>query len=139
MTPDLYECDTEALAAAEADRRMVALARAGVPIRRHGSASVEMSDAFGGAVPYLLEVFATEIVDWTRSEGLAWGDWIVIPRQHRDVCVFSVVDPEDPERSREYAIKYELDRCVESGDWSVDGYAMARVDGRAMDELGVMV
>lgn len=136
MLPDLSEIESESLAALEAGRRLGIVARAGKALPRFGSASVEMSDAFGGAVPYLLEVFQDEIRSWVRVEGLEWLDWIVVPRQHRTLCVFGVYDEAEPERPIEYVIEYEIDRCVTSGDWSVDGGLMARVDGRAMDALG---
>lgn len=139
MRPDLFEIDGEALAAVEAGKRLGIAARAGKSMPKFGSATVEVSGARDFAIGYLLEVFQTEIKDWCRSEGYAWGDWIVMPREHRDVCAFGVVDPDEPDRWREFVIEYEIERCVTSGDWSVNGLEMARVDGRAMDALAEAV
>lgn len=136
MRPDLYEIDGEALTAVEAGKRLGIVARAGKAMPNFGTAAEGISSTDRDlAVSYLLEVFRTEVEDWSRAEGYAWGDWIVVPREHRDLCVFGVVDPDEPERSREYVIEYAIERCVTTGDWSVDGLAMARVDARAVDAL----
>ncbi len=138
MRPDLFELETEALASVEAGRRLGTAARAGRASQRFGSASVEVGADKGYALGYLIEVFMDEIKSWVRAEGYGWGDWIVRPMEHRELCVFSVLDPARPETVIEYALEYAVERCVTSGDLSIDGGLMGRVDSAAMEELGAV-